>query len=210
MYIPSHFEETDPVAVSDLIAAFPLANVVAHTSQGLVANPFPLMAIGDKKLVGHLARANDLHRIVPDGSDILAIFQGDDAYISPNWYPSKADHHKVVPTWNYACVHVHGKITFQHDTKSKIAAVGRLTQKHEKATNGLQAWKMADAPDDYMTQMLDGIVAFEIEIMRVLAKSKLSQNKPTEDIAGVARNLRARAAHEIADRMQGEAPDLTS
>ena len=168
------------------------------------------MAIGDKKLVGHLARANDLHRIVPDGSDTLAIFQGDDAYISPNWYPSKADHRKVVPTWNYTCVHVHGKITFQHDTKPKIAAVGRLTQKHEKATNGVEAWKMADAPDDYMAQMLDGIVAFEIEITRVLAKSKLSQNKPAKDIAGVARGLRARSADAMADRMLGEEPKPTS
>jgi transcriptional regulator len=210
MYIPPHFEETNPAHISDLIASFPLANVVAHTADGLIANPFPLMAVGDCKLVGHLARANDLHRVLPDGEEVLAIFQGDDAYVSPNWYPSKPDHHKVVPTWNYSCVQVHGKITFQHDTKSKIAAVGRLTQKHEKATNGARAWKMSDAPNDYMAEMLEGIVAFEIEITRVLAKSKLSQNKPAEDITGVAHNLRAHGEDGIVERVLGEKYDLTN
>jgi transcriptional regulator len=210
MYMPDHFLELDPMKVSACIAAFPLATVVAQTEHGLIANPFPLMAVGDKKLVGHLARANELHKILPDGSDVLAIFQGDDAYVSPNWYASKAEHHKVVPTWNYSCVHVHGKMTFQHDTKSKIAAVGRLTQKHEKATNGAQAWKMSDAPSDYMAEMLDGIVAFEIEITRVLAKSKLSQNKPAEDIAGVARNLRAHGEDGIADRVLDKDRDLSN
>ncbi|SFR39161.1 negative transcriptional regulator, PaiB family [Yoonia tamlensis] len=202
MYIPADFEMRDPAAVAAFIAAHPLAQLVAHGAQGLVANPFPLLAVDDDTLIGHMALANDMHRIVPDGADVLAIFQGDSAYISPNWYPSKRADHKVVPTWNYACVQFHGRITFQHDAKSKIAAVGRLTQNHERETNGAQAWKMADAPKDYMAQMLAEIVAFRIDVTRTYAKSKLSQNKTADDAMGAVENLRKNGADAIADSMQ--------
>ncbi|MCG3267723.1 FMN-binding negative transcriptional regulator [Yoonia sp. I 8.24] len=207
MYIPAHFQETDPSAIAAMIAAHPLAQVVAHTDQGLVANPLPLLAVNETTLVGHLALANDMHRIVPNGADVLVIFQGGDAYVSPNWYPSKSIDHKVVPTWNYETVQMHGRISFQHDMKSKIAAVGRLTKTHEQATNEAQAWKMADAPPDYMAQMLDGIVAFQIDIGRVFAKSKLSQNKSADDINGVADALHQRGDKDIAAAMlQSEKP----
>ncbi|PRY75003.1 transcriptional regulator [Yoonia maritima] len=202
MYIPAHFNETDTDAVQALITEFPLATLVAHTDQGLVANHFPLMAVGKDRLVGHLALANDLHRFLPSGSDIMAIFQSDDAYISPNWYPSKAEHHKVVPTWNYQTVHIHGKITFQHDDKSKIAAVGRLTQKHERDANGAEAWKMSDAPKEFMAGMLDNIVAFEIEVTKVLAKSKLSQNRSSDDIESVASQLNTAGKVRLSRKMQ--------
>ena len=202
MYMPAHFEETDAVAVQGLIAAFPLATVVVHADHGLVANHFPLLATSADILIGHLAIANDLHRLVADGTDVLAIFQGNDAYISPNWYPSKAVTHKAVPTWNYSTVHLHGKISFQHDEKSKIAAVGRLTQRFERETNGADGWRMADAPTDYMATMLANIVAFKIEVTRVLAKSKLSQNREDADFGGVANALDQNGNKDMAQRMR--------
>ncbi len=198
MYIPAHFHETDPSAIGAMIAAHPLAQVVAHTAQGLVANPLPLLAVDETTLVGHVALANDMHNVVRSGSDVLIIFQGNNAYISPNWYPSKSIDHAVVPTWNYETVHIHGRISFQHDNKSKIDAVGRLTKTHEQATNGAQAWKMADAPPDYLAKMLDGIVAIQIDITRTFAKPKLSQNKSADDINGVADALHQRGDKDIA------------
>ena len=123
MYLPDHFVETDQSEVAALIAGFPLAAIVAQTSQGLIANHIPLMADGDTALIGHIALNNDMHRLIPDGADILAIFRGEDGYVSPNLYPTKPAHHRHVPTWNYQVVHVAGRITFQHDTKTKRAVV---------------------------------------------------------------------------------------
>ncbi|MDH5799022.1 MAG: FMN-binding negative transcriptional regulator, partial [Paracoccaceae bacterium] len=143
------------------------------------------------RLFGHLALANDLHRdIVPD-TEVIVIFRGDEAYVSPNWYPSKAEHHKQVPTWNYQVVHVHGTIRFQHDDKTKRAVVGRMTKYFETLTNADHAWRMADAPNDYIQVMLDNIVAFEIKAEKTIAKSKLSQNKDGRDLENVAVELGA-------------------
>jgi transcriptional regulator len=117
------------------------------------------------------------------------VFRGEDAYVSANFYPSKAENHKSVPTWNYQAVHVHGTISFQHDDHSKRAAVGLLTRIHERRVNGQNGWRMADAPADYMQMMLGNIVAFRIAVTRVLAKSKLSQNRTDQDHAGVVDGL---------------------
>src|SRR6056300_844903 len=125
MYLPPHFEETDPSQVYELIDKFPLAILVAQTEQGLVANHVPLMLQGKHELLGHLALNNDLHQLLPSGKEILAIFRGEDAYISPNWYPTKPIHHRHVPTWNYQVVHVYGTIHYQDDDKSKLAVVGK-------------------------------------------------------------------------------------
>ena len=140
----------------------PLACIVAQTDAGLIANHLPLLTGADGALVGHVALANDMHRLVADGQEVLVIFRGEDGYVSPNFYPSKAEHHRHVPTWNYQVVHVYGDIRFQHDERAKRAAVGLLTRDHERRVNGDRAWRMADAPADYMTQMLAGIVAFRI------------------------------------------------
>ena len=122
---------------------------------------------------------------------MLAVFRGADAYISPNTYPSKADHHRHVPTWNYQAVHIHGTISFQHDSHSKRAAVALLTRLHERRQNGPAAWKMADAPADYIDGMLKAIVGFAIPIDRLEGKRKLSQNRSPADIAGVREGLAA-------------------
>ena len=131
-----------------MIETAPLACIVAHTTDGLIANHIPLMAAPDGTLIGHVALANDMHRVLHDTQDVLVIFKGDDGYISPNFYPSKQEHHRHVPTWNYQVVHMHGTITFQHDTHAKRAAVGLLTRIHERRLNGDAAWRMADAPAD--------------------------------------------------------------
>ena len=202
MYLPDHFRETDPAEVAGLMAAYPLAVIVAQTEQGLVANHIPVMAEGDTMLIGHVALNNDMHRLIPDHADVLAIFKGEDGYVSPNLYPTKPAHHRHVPTWNYQVVHVAGRITFQHDDKTKRAIVGRLTRDHERAMNGEAAWRMADAPRDYMETMLAAIVAFRIEITGIAAKSKLSQNREAVDHAGVVASFKARGLDRMAARMR--------
>ncbi len=198
MYLPDHFKLTDMDAIRGMLDAAPLATLICQTGDGLRADHIPLM-MTKTKLVGHIAAANDLHRIIADGHDMMAVFRATDAYISPNWYPSKGDSHQVVPTWNYEIAHVHGKITFHHDRKAKLGAVGLLTKMMETRTNGADAWRMSDAPADYLDGMLGKIVAFEILIDRVEAKAKLSQNKPTADRMGAADGL---ADHPLAQKMR--------
>jgi transcriptional regulator len=207
MYLPDHFVETDPSAVAGLIAAFPLAAIVAQTAQGLIANHIPVMAEGDTALIGHIALNNDMHRLIPDHTEVLAIFRGQDGYVSPNLYPTKPAHHRHVPTWNYQVVHVVGRISFQHDDKVKRAIVGRLTKDHEARMNGDAAWRMADAPRDYMETMLAAIVAFRIEITGIAAKSKLSQNREAVDHAGVVASFEARGLDAMAARMRRDSAE---
>lgn len=202
MYLPAEFAETDPELIRDVIAQFPLATVVAQTAEGLTANHIPLIMTAPDRIIGHIAIANRLHEWVSPTQDIIAIFQGAQAYISPNWYPSKAESHSQVPTWNYEVVHVHGRMTFQHDEKSKIAAVGRLTKIFETQTNGADAWRMSDAPADFMKSKLAGIVAFEIAVTRIVAKSKLNQNKSRQDIENVSENLLSQGAVRMSERMK--------
>lgn len=201
MYLPDHFKEVDPAEIGSIIADAPLACVVANTSEGLVANHVPLVVDKGGDLIGHFALANDMHRTVADGQEIMVIFRGVDGYISPNSYPSKQEHHRHVPTWNYQVVHIHGTITFQYDDRNKRAAIGLLTRDQERKANGNKAWRMADAPDDYMLDMLGKIVAFRISVNRTLAKSKLSQNRDQRDFDGAIDGLKARGNHALAERM---------
>lgn len=207
MYIPPHFSETDPEAIAALTEAAPLACVVAQTPSGLIANHLPLLRRPDGDFIGHVALANDMHRLIPPGQEVLAVFRRDDAYVSPNFYPSKPEHHRHVPTWNYEVVHVYGRLDFQHDDHAKRAAVGLLTRMHERALNGAQAWRMADAPPEYLQQMLAGIVAFRLGVTRVLAKAKLSQNRDARDHLGTVEGLRAAGHPEMAARMAARRGD---
>ncbi|MFT4149926.1 MAG: FMN-binding negative transcriptional regulator [Paracoccaceae bacterium] len=201
MYIPPHFQDLRPEAIAALLDDAPLACVVAQTAEGLIANHLPLLRTPGGELIGHVALANDMHRLIAPGQEVLAIFRRDDAYVSPNFYPSKQEHHRHVPTWNYEVVHVHGAITFQHDDHAKRAAVGLLTRVHERRVNGENAWRMADAPPDYMDQMLGGIVAFRMTMTRVLAKAKLSQNREARDYLGAVAGLDGSGHSAMAARM---------
>lgn len=202
MYLPPHFEEISTDEIKAVTEAAPLACIVAQTADGLIANHIPLLAAPDGTLIGHVALANDMHRLITEGQEILVIFRGEDAYVSPNFYPSKPEHHRHVPTWNYQVVHVYGDISFQHDDHAKRAAVGLLTRTHERRLNGKDAWRMADAPADFMMQKLAEIVALRITARRVVAKSKLSQNREERDYRGAVAGLYASGQDGIARQME--------
>jgi transcriptional regulator len=193
MYTPSHFEETRPAVLQRMMDQYPLATVVAHTVNGLQANHIPVIyeSSGNSPgtLKGHIARANSLWRNVNSGGEVLAIFQGASHYISPNWYPSKLTHGQVVPTWNYTVVHARGRITWIQDAAWLREFVQTLTERHERGF--ANPWRMSDAPGKYIDGMLAAIVGFEIAIETLTGKWKLSQNRSTEDRAGVVSSLSA-------------------
>ena len=190
MYLPAHFEQTDPEALQALMREHPLATLVSRAPDGLTADHVPLefdaRVGGHGALHGHVARANLLWRHAA-GSPVLAVFNGPQAYVSPSWYPSKATTHKVVPTWNYTVVHAHGVLEAVDDAPWLRALVGRLTRHHEAAQT--DPWAVDDAPADFIQQMLRAIVGIRIPITRLVGKCKLSQNRDAADRLGVARGL---------------------
>jgi len=202
MYLPEHFTENDSSEAEHLIKNFPLALLVAQTQGGLLANHIPLIYADSSRLAGHIALKNEMHHLLADGAEVLAVFTGEESYVSPNWYPSKAEHHRHVPTWNYQAVHIRGRIFFTHEEKDKRAVVGKLTRWQEQQMNGGRGWRMADAPADYIADMLAAIVAFHIEITEMTAKSKLSQNRDAQDFVAVRKELAARGKPMMAARMQ--------
>jgi transcriptional regulator len=154
-------------------------------------------------LLGHLARNNDQWR-TPVIGEALVIAHGPDAYVSPSWYPSKAEHGRVVPTWNYATVHVYGTLQVHDDPDWLAELVGRLTDRHE-ATRP-HPWAVTDAPPPFIAGQLRAIVGIELVISRVAVKVKMSQNRPGADIDGVVAGLRADGhpdAAELVERHRG-------
>jgi transcriptional regulator len=190
MYRPMHFDERRPEALRGLVRAYPLATVVIHADDGLVANHVPLEWVGDA-LHGHIARGNELATL--DGARVLAMFHGPQGYVSPNWYPSKHETGREVPTWNYAVVHVHGRLRVVDDAAWVRRLLETLTDRHE-ATEP-HPWQVSDAPADHVEKMLRAIVGIEIAIERVEGKSKLSQNHPRANRVGVIAGLHRRDAH---------------
>ena len=191
MYVPPHFEVSNPEVLHDLIVHHPLGVLITQGESGLNANhiPFELEPSASTSgiLRAHVARNNPVWQLSTNGDEVLVVFQADDAYISPNWYPSKHETHQQVPTWNYRVVHAYGKITIYDDEKYVRALVGRLTKKHE--ANQPKPWKMSDAPRDYMDMMVKQIVGIEIEITRLIGKFKLSQNRENRDRLNAAKVL---------------------
>lgn len=203
MYVPTQFSETRMELLQAFTERHPFATLVAVTGDGLTANHLPLISRlspdGTGVLRGHIARANSLWRELKDGAPVLAIFAGAHSYISPTWYPSKREHGKVVPTWNYATVHVSGNIRFIEEADWLLQFVTSLTEVNE--ADRTQPWHVSDAPADYVEAMLKAIVGIEIAVTRVVGKFKGSQNRSLADRAGVAAGLRAegRAAEEVAE-----------
>ncbi|MFW1857258.1 FMN-binding negative transcriptional regulator [Acinetobacter defluvii] len=146
MFIAPEFQEVRPEEIQRLIQDYPLATIVAQTHQGLIANHIPLLFKSDNILIGHIAKANEMYALITENQNVLAIFKGEDAYISANDYLSKFIDHKKVPTWNYQAVHVHGTLRFYNDQKSKLAAVGMLTKIQEQKTNGHRRGKCPMPP----------------------------------------------------------------
>lgn len=191
MYVPSHFEESRPEALHGLIVEHPVGVLVTHGSEGLDANhlPFELVEnVGEHGILrAHVARNNPVWQSMAKGDEVLVVFRAEEAYISPNWYPSKLETHKQVPTWNYRVVHAHGRITVHDEEKYVRGVVARLTRRHE--TGHPSPWRMGDAPQDYINTMLKAIVGIEIEITRLVGKFKLSQNREVRDRVSAGETL---------------------
>ena len=205
MYLPEHFTPSDPADLRRLIVEHPFATIVVDGPRGLDANhlPFELDASAGQhgRLIAHVARANPLWQEVSEDQEVLVIFRGPHAYVSPNWYPSKHEEHRQVPTWNYQVVHVHGRIHVRDDERFVRGVVARLTRTHESRTTSERPWKMTDSAAEYIDAMLKAIVGLEIEITRIVGKWKLSQNKEARDRANAAAELRARGEDALAQAM---------
>jgi transcriptional regulator len=191
MYNPLHFVESRKEVLHHLITHYPLGALISYGAQGLDANhiPFELdCATGELgRLRAHVARQSDVWQRLGNGDEVLVVFCAEDAYISPNWYPSKHEFHKQVPTWNYRVVHAHGRISIHDDERYVRGLVARLTRHHEASQP--KPWKMGDAPQDYIDTMLKAIVGIEIDITHLSGKFKLSQNREVRDRMGAAEAL---------------------
>lgn len=206
MYIPAHFA-AGPDAVLHLLARPAAANLVIMTEHGLQATLLPFVyipSVGEHgALHAHAARNNPQFSSPPDG-EALAILQGPDAYISPSWYPSKAEHGRVVPTWNYSTAHVYGRLVIHDDAGWLARHVRSLTDLHEEGQD--KPWSVDDAPERFIAGQLRAIVGVELLITRIEAKEKLSQNRSAADAAGVVTGLRAagqEASAAAVERVRG-------
>lgn len=207
MYVPGHFEETRLDELHRLVDENPFGALVVRGPNGLDANHLPFLlepsAGAHGRLLAHVARANPLWREAKDGDEALVIFRAEDAYVSPNWYPSKHEAHRQVPTWNYRVVHVHGTLAIRDDERFVRGVVARLTRVHEARTGSAAPWRMGDAPADYLDRMLAAIVGIEVEIAAIVGKWKLGQNKDERDRLGAAEALRGHGHEAIAAAMRG-------
>jgi transcriptional regulator len=192
MYMPPAFREDDKDSLLATIRTARLANFVTATADGPLVTPLPLFldeSEGEHGVIyGHLAKANPQWRVSPVGEG-LAIFMGPDAYVTPAWYATKEETGKVVPTWNYVTVHAHGPVEFFHDADRLLDAVVRLTNLYEQPR--ATPWEVSEAPADFITAQLRGIVGIRMPITRLEGKRKLSQNRNATDRAGVAAGLAA-------------------
>jgi len=200
VYLPRSFAEEDLPTLFAFIEAYPLAAVVTDsTTDGLFATHLPLVldrAAGPMgTLVGHVARANPHSRFLMDGPlSALVIFTGPDAYITPEWYRTKEETGRAVPTWNYVAVHAYGSLRLNDDPQFLREHLEMLTHRHESGR--ARPWHVTDAPPDYVAQQMKAIVRVELPIDRLEGKWKMSQNRLDADIAGVIRGLGASSSPE--------------
>ncbi|MGE4073850.1 MAG: FMN-binding negative transcriptional regulator [Lysobacterales bacterium] len=210
MYLPKHFEQSDESAQVELIRCFPLATVIYGGPQGPVANHIPMRVrrvAGAIHLVGHVARANTLWREA-DGQPVLAVFHGSQAYVSPQWYPSKAVDGRAVPTWNYCVVHAHGRLQAIDDPIWLRQLLDELSAEHEAFQP--RPWRLDEAPPDYVERQLRAIVGIELRVERLIGKDKLHQNHPEANRRGVIEGLSARdqaSAQDVAAQMAARLED---
>ena len=206
MYCPAAFRQDDLPSLHAQIHASGLAIVTSSGAQGLQASHLPLLLEPGEgefgTLYGHFARANGHWRDLAAGAEALVVFSGADAYVHPGWYPAKAEHGKVVPTWNYVAVHAWGQAEVFDEPERLLKLVSRLSERHEQGRP--QPWAVSDAPRDYIDSMLRAIVGFALPIRRLEGKWKLSQNRSSNDQASVRTGLATSnnpRDHELAARM---------
>lgn len=200
MYTPPHFRQDELATLHEAMDRIGVVSLVTSSAEGLVATQAPVLFDREHNtLRGHIARANTQWKMATPDAEALAIFVGPNGYISPNWYASKREHGRVVPTWNYLAIHAHGRVRFSDDRSLLLGIVTRLTDKHE--AQSAQPWKVSDAPGDYIESMLKAIVAFELSITRLEASWKLSQNRSEADRNGAIQGLSDRE-EPIADVMK--------
>ena len=202
MYTPPLFKVEDVAEAHALMRARPFATLVTNGSEGLYATHLPtVLKTDDAGALGriecHVARPNPHWKTFAPDADALMIFRGPEAYIRPGWYPSKVEHDKVVPTWNYAVVHAYGRLEAVQDPAWLLAHVSELTRQQEAPYDA--PWATSDAPESYLAAMARGIVGFKLAITRLEAKAKMSQNRDARDRAGVVRGLAQRAQGEDAE-----------
>jgi transcriptional regulator len=188
MYIPDQFREDRPEVLRAFVAKHPLGALVTVTPEGLTANHLPMLwherEGTDGALSGHMARANPVWKAIAPESPVLVIFGGANRYISPSWYPSKKEHGKVVPTWNYAVVHVHGVIRFIENDEHSLQHLAQLTD-HQEVSRP-EPWKVSDAPASFVQTLATRVVSFEISVTRVVGKFKAHQHRPESERDAVA------------------------
>jgi len=205
MYQPPHFRVVDLETQHAAIRAHPLAMVITAGPGGLMANPVPAhldAAASDKGVLRlHFARANPQWREIEAGADLLLIFQGPDAYVTPSFYETKRETGKVVPTWNYVTVQVRGRASVHADAEWLRRQIGDLTHDHEGML--AEPWAVTDAPEDFIAMQMRAIVGVEIEITDIAGKWKVSQNRPEGDRIGVAEGYEASGNSEMAGLAPG-------
>lgn len=193
MYIPKHFDEPRVDVLHELIRARPLATLVTFSSGGINANHIPLHLSEEPApfgtLRGHVARSNSIWKDYAEDVEVLAVFHGPDAYITPSWYPTKFENGKAVPTWNYAVAHAYGALRVIDDVSWLRAHLEALTAHNEAAFP--EQWQLSDAPHDFTEKLIGAVVGIEIVITRLSGKWKISQNQPAQNRAGVIQGLRA-------------------
>jgi transcriptional regulator len=198
MYVSKHHQLSAQPALHALMQAHPLAAWVCHATTGLVANHVPFFLDPQRgphgMLLGHVSRANPVWRQLGPAVPSVLMFQGAQAYISPGWYPGKAEHGRVVPTWNYTVAHAHGVARVVEDRAWLLDMLGRLTASQESAQP--QPWQVSDAPADYIDKMLRAIVGIEIPIDRLEGKLKASQDEDLQDRHGTVAGLRQLGSDE--------------
>ncbi|WP_040810036.1 FMN-binding negative transcriptional regulator [Nocardia concava] len=203
MYVPAPFA-ADAEAVDDLLTNHGAADLITATADGLVATLLPFVYDPESRaLRGHVARNNDQWRR-PVTGEALVIVRGPDAYVSPAWYPSKAEHGRAVPTWNYITAHVYGRLIVHDDPQWVEQLVRDLTDRHEGGRP--KRWSVDDAPPQFIAGQLRAIVGIEIAITRIEAKYKLSQNRGDADIDGVIEGLTATGHEHIAKAVDSARP----
>ena len=206
LYVPKFNEEKDVAILHSLVKSKPLGAWSAIADGEIVINHIPFVLHESRgelgTLVGHVARSNNIWQEFSTDVNSVVVFQGDQAYVTPSWYPSKHKHGKAVPTWNYIVVHAHGIPRIFEDREWILQHINELTDIHESEQS--LPWKVSDAPEEYIEKLIGVIVGIEIPIAKLTGKRKLGQNRPEPDKLGTIAGLMSRddpQSHGLANQL---------